>query len=222
MALSEAQVAELLGILTAPVTDFDCGTLCAPSHGGIPVCCHGETIQPVLYRAEFALLRRRSTMWSRHRGQGVNDAAELRPCEMFADCKGHTRCEREHRALSCRTFPFEPYLDHDDRLAGLVFVYDLMQLCPLIGSGHRIRDDFIEQCGRMFARLFEFDPDERELWAMQSRALRRSFGRAGAKIAVYRKDGVFPYPTSRESWRRARRRGEIPRAPIDDSTPATR
>ncbi len=216
MALTEAQISELHAILVAPVTDFDCGTLCAPENGGVPVCCHAQTILPVLYTAEFAVLERRTQLWSRYapRNDGEREmAAAMRPCETFGICKGHEHCERENRALSCRTFPFEPYFDHDGEFAGLVFAYDLAGLCPLIGSGHRIRADFVEQCLRMFARLFQFDAEETLIWRGNSQTLRRSFARSRAKLAVYRQDGVFAYPTARTDWRRGRRDGSLPSGP---------
>ncbi len=91
MALTEAQISELHAILVAPVTDFDCGTLCAPENGGVPVCCHAQTILPVLYTAEFAVLERRTQLWSRYapRNDGEREmAAAMRPCETFGICKG--------------------------------------------------------------------------------------------------------------------------------------
>ncbi|MCC6782724.1 MAG: hypothetical protein IT457_07750 [Planctomycetes bacterium] len=212
-ALSAAQIAELHALLTAPVTSFDCGTLCAPGNGGVPVCCQNHTIMPVLYAAEFALLERRSRMWTRYVPQNEGErelAAELRPCELFATCKGAAHCEREHRALSCRTFPFEPYLAHDDTLCGLVFAWDLAALCPLIGSGHRIEPRFLEQTLTAFTKLFAWAPDELELWRGNSRTLRRSFARSAARISVYRPDGVFAFPTARRTWRDEVRDGRLP------------
>ncbi len=200
MPLTEADLRELHGLLTAPVTTFDCGTLCAPGNGGVPVCCHAASVLPVLYRAELAMLRRRSDLWRRHVPAGLVDPqtqAALRPCETFAVCRGHQHCERHNRSLACRTFPFEPYLDHDGHFVGLVFAYDQTHLCPLITSGHAIGDDFVAQCCAMYRRLFELAPEEKLLYQGTSRTLRRLFGRLRAPIPVLTGRGTLAMPTHR-------------------------
>lgn len=191
-------------MLRSPVTSFDCGTLCAPTNGGVPVCCHAETILPVLYVAELALLQRRSDLWRRHVPAGDDGSLgqRARPGDVFAVCKGHRHCERDNRSLACRSFPFEPYLDHDDRLAGLVFAFEYASLCPLIAGAHDILPQFVAECEAMWRRLFALDADERRFYAGCSRTLRRQFGRLGAPIPVFTARGVVPMPTSR---RRARR-----------------
>ena len=99
MALTEPQVATLLRTLTAPVTKFDCGTLCAPGNGGVPVCCHAPSILPVLYKAELAMLQKRSELWRKHVPTGADAPLQqaARACDVFAVCKGHTHCERTYR-----------------------------------------------------------------------------------------------------------------------------
>jgi hypothetical protein len=206
MALTEPQVATLLRTLTAPVTKFDCGTLCAPGNGGVPVCCHAPSILPVLYKAELALLQKRSELWRQHVPTGA-DAPLLqaaRKCDVFAVCKGHTQCERDNRALACRTFPFEPYLDHDGHFVGIVFAYDMAHLCPLITSAHEIEADFVTQCCAMWRQLFASDDDERRFYAGLSCTLRRQFGRRGEACPVWTERGVLACPTSRRAKHRRR------------------
>lgn len=197
MPLTQRDIADLLATLQAPVTTFDCGTLCAPKNGGVPVCCHASSIVPVLYKAELALLRRRSDLWRKHVPVGVDAALRdrARACDVFAVCKGHTHCERDNRSLACRTFPFEPYLDHDDRFAGLVFAFEFSHLCPLITSDHEIRPDFIAQCSAMWRSMFHRDPAERAFHAGCSRTLRRQFGRMREPIPVFTEAGVVAMPT---------------------------
>jgi len=199
MPLTQRDIAELLDTLRAPVTTFDCGTLCAPKNGGVPVCCHAPSILPVLYTAELALLQRRSDLWRKHVPSG-DDAAlrhRARGCDVFAVCKGHTQCERDNRSLACRTFPFEPYLDHDGRFVGLVFAFEFSHLCPLITSDHEIRPDFVAQCCAMWRTMFERDADERAFYAGCSRTLRRQFGRMREPIPVFTENGIVAMPTRR-------------------------
>lgn len=196
---SGALFEELLGTLRSPITEFDCGTLCAPGNGGIPVCCHAESIVPVMYRAEYEVLRRRSDLWGPYRPRSDQDremVADARACEKFAECKGHEHCERENRSLACRTFPFEPYLDHYEELAGLVWYYDLKRLCPLIESKHRILPEFVEECLDMWGRLFEAMPEEVDYYFATSESLRRSFGQKKKRIPVYTRNGIRLMPTN--------------------------
>lgn len=202
--LTEAQAGELLATLQAPVTAFDCGTLCAPGNGGVPVCCHAPSVLPVLYKAELALLQKRSDLWRRHVPTGVDAGlrARARSCDVFAVCKGHTACERDNRALACRTFPFEPYLDHDDVFVGIVFAFEFASLCPLITSDHAIEPQFVAECCAMWRQLFAFDAAERAFYVGCSRTLRRQFGRRGERIPVFTERGVVAMPTRRGTRRR--------------------
>jgi hypothetical protein len=72
VSVTETQVAVLLRTLQTPVTRFDCGTLCAGGNGGEPVFCHAPSVLPVLYRAELALLQKRSDLWRQHVPTGTD------------------------------------------------------------------------------------------------------------------------------------------------------
>jgi hypothetical protein len=200
--LTQAQIAQLLDRLRSPVTAFDCGPLCAPGNGGVPVCCHAQSLVPVLYKAEFALLRRRSRLWRRFAPKTQAERAMLadgRPGDCFALCKGHLHCERENRSIACRTFPFEPYLDHDRKLAGLVFHYDFAHLCPLIRGGHVIEPQFVREAVAMWEQLFAFAASERALYFTASQSLRRSFGQKRRSIPVFTCEGLRDFPTRRST-----------------------
>ena len=195
-----SQIAELLETLTAPVTEFDCGTLCAPDNGGVPICCDKERIVPVLYTREYALLRKRSDLWRpfQPRTKQQRELGEdLRSCDRLCECKGVAHCERDNRSLACRTFPLEPYLDHDGELAGLVWNWDFDGTCPLVGSRHPVRADYIDQCLRMWEKAFGWSEDERQFYFEHSQTLRRSFGQKGRKIPVFTRQGRKRMPTRR-------------------------
>lgn len=207
---TKAQLEELLSILTAPVTSFDCGTLCAPDNGGVPVCCHSDLIVPVLYKAEYQLLRKRSELWHKFvpRTEQQKELGEdMRGCDMLAECKGAEFCERDNRSLACRTFPLEPYLDHDEELVGLVYNWDFKGTCPLVGSRHQILPEYIDQCLRMWEKAFEFSEDEKFFYVGHSERLRRSFGQRRKKIPVVTRTGTRRMPTARPGKRAAAARG---------------
>jgi hypothetical protein len=155
----------------------------------------------------LALRQKRSDLWRKHvpTGPDAHLRDQARGCDVFAVCKGHQHCEREHRSLACRTFPFEPYLDHDGEFVGIVFAFDQAHLCQLITSEHEISPEFVRQGCAMWRRMFELDAEERAFYAGCSRTLRRQFGRRGESIPVFSEHGVRALPTAR------RRRGHHPR-----------
>jgi hypothetical protein len=176
--LKQKDIPELLDLLQAPVTDFDCGTLCAPDNGGVPLCCHAESIVPVLYKVEMAVLKRRTDLWRKYmpRTQHQEDlGADMRGCDMLAVCKGAEHCERDNRSITCRTFPFEPYLDR-----------------------YRILPEFIDQCLNLWQRMFELSHRERMFYFKISQGMRRSFGQKHQRIPVITRDGVWSYAPQRD------------------------
>ena len=190
----------LLDLLQAPVTDFDCGQLCAPGNGGVPVCCHAAAVVPVLYEAELRVLQRRSSLWRRYEPGDARQkemVSEARPGDVFCVCRGVEHCERGNRSLACRTFPFEPYLDRDGELVGLVWGEDFRDLCPLITGPYPVRRDFVDQCLTLWERTFALSPAERDFYAEHSRTLRRSKGQRRESIRVLTRRGWRDYPAGR-------------------------
>jgi hypothetical protein len=196
------QIEELLATLHAPVTDFDCGTLCAPDNDGVPICCDRDRVVPVLFRSEYSLLRERSDLWRPFRARTEQQKTlreDMRGCDRLCECKGVAHCERDNRSLACRTFPFEPYLDHDGQLAGLVWNYDFEGVCPLVAAKYAIRADYIDQCLRMWGQAFAWSEDEWEFHFGHSESLRRSFGQKRRPIPVFTREGIVEMPTRREA-----------------------
>src|SRR6266498_1214807 len=90
-SISDLQSAEIRSIydgFDSSIAAFDCGQKCAPHNpSGKPFCCD---ISP----ADAATQLKSDT-----------------PKEMILLARlGPSRCEREARALSCRQFPFFPYV----------------------------------------------------------------------------------------------------------------
>ncbi|HPO57326.1 MAG TPA: hypothetical protein PLV53_00630 [Anaerolineaceae bacterium] len=125
----------------APVTEFDCGLLCAPHNpSGLPFCCDICQAVPVAYRQEWEYLRQNTGLW--HPWQGSEcpadpaDPADLReqtPDHMvLLACQGPAHCQRNFRAVSCRQFPFFPYITADDRFLGLACEWEFENMCWVI------------------------------------------------------------------------------------------
>jgi hypothetical protein len=193
-----AQVEELLSTLTVPVTEIDCGTLCAPDNDGVPICCDKSRIVPVLYKKEYQVLRARSDLWRPFRPENAQQrelGEDMRGCDKLCECKGVAHCERDNRSLACRTFPLEPYLDHDADLVGLVWNTDFDGTCPLVNSRHKVRADYIEQALTMWEKAFGWAPKEREFYMGHSQSMRRSYGQKRRKVPVFTVGGIRRMPT---------------------------
>ena len=59
--------ARIYEMFQAPISRYDCGRHCSPLNGGEPVCCSTDHAIPVVDRAEWDLLRRRTKLWHRYR-----------------------------------------------------------------------------------------------------------------------------------------------------------
>ncbi len=67
-------------------------------------------------------LRSRSKLWSIYEptdAAGREIVRDMHKDCRAVECKGPPFCERDNRSVSCRAFPFYPYMTKDDELIGL-------------------------------------------------------------------------------------------------------
>jgi len=174
---------------TAPMCSFDCGSLCAEDNGGIPACCNNDACAPIIYRDELRWLRSRTNVWRKRPARTDEDRREDAGIEkyiVYATCRGVTQCSRTYRSLTCRFFPFEPYIERSGRFAGLTYVYRCADTCPIIRDDvHQVHQRYVNQSIRVWEAVFDAYPSEHELYQDESRKLRRSFTRKLRPIRVF-------------------------------------
>jgi len=104
-------------------------------------------------------------------------------------CLGPSRCEREFRALSCRQFPFFPYVTSDYRFLGLAYEWQFESKCWVISNlsevTQKYRDEFIWTYDRLFA-LFQ---NEFENYAYHSEKLRAEFTGRKRRFPLLHRNG---------------------------------
>ncbi|MFP4520875.1 MAG: hypothetical protein ACLFQK_01890 [Fibrobacterota bacterium] len=189
-ALNDKIISELYRLLSVPMIDFDCGSLCAPQNGGVPECCDMDITVPVLYLDEYRWQQNKGSYWKPMPVETDEDF-ELadgidEECCVLAVCPGPASCLRKRRAFVCRTFPFDPYLDKSGAVKGLVFQYKMSDRCPLVGRPRKIFNDLYIRNSIMFwEKIFECLPEEKELYRKESIKLRRSFGARRKKIKIF-------------------------------------
>jgi len=172
----------------ANVTSFNCGKLCAPFNNGIPVCCDNNNHIPVLFTRELNWNRTESKQWRKLVPQDQEDkkmVGEIENYVKFCNCNGVARCERNYRSITCRLFPFEPYIQKKMFL-GMTYVYRSERDCPLIENKTApISQRFINQALNIWKELFSGYPGEWELYTEESASLRRRFKRKNRPIKVH-------------------------------------
>ena len=211
---SKLDFSALYELLDAPVTAFDCGQLCAPANGGVPVCCDHDKVIPVLYKGEFKMLMERTELW---RPWKAETRAEKKMKSELSDyalcvCKGAAFCERDNRSLNCRTFPFAPYFDHDGVLSGLVFDYEAAEgKCPLLDLPGVATRSYIEQSLDFWAAVCTADRSEAEFQWQECEKIRRVFGKKNQPVPVHVAAGIREFPTGKNEWRALREADKLPK-----------
>ena len=188
--ISEAELRRFYWLLSARMTDFDCGTLCAPANHGIPCCCDQKLTLPILYANEYRWQRRKSGFWRRTRPLDPEEEKVIGDLDAFyvaAKCAGLARCRRSRRALVCRMFPFEPHLDDKGGVLGITYQYEAADRCPLVGRrASAYNPAYIRNSVMFWQEILCLLPREREMYRRESRKLRRRFKRAGKRVQVFR------------------------------------
>ncbi len=118
-------------------------------------------------------------------------------------CLGPDACQRPYRAVSCRQFPFLPYLTADWRLIGLAYEWEFEQTCWVISNLGQVTDAYCREFLQFYERLFEVWPEEFNSYLARSEELRQRFISVGRRIPLLHRNGGC-YLLSPASERRQR------------------
>ena len=196
----------------APVTDVDCGQMCAPHNpSGKPFCCDICHAVPAAYREEWDYLQPRTDLWHTYRGDECageqNDPAALladTPEHMLLlACLGPAHCQRDFRAISCRQFPFFPYISVDYRFVGLAYEWEFENTCWVISNLGRVTDAYRQEFVATYDAMFEQYPQDFDSYAILSDQVRARFIEKRRRIPLLHRNGGY-YLISPASGRRAR------------------
>ena len=187
----------------APIARLDCGGKCAPHNpSGKPFCCDICQAVPAAYKSEWAYLQPNTDLWHVWRGDECENPLSARErARLQADtpesmvllaCLGPERCQREFRALSCRQFPFFPYVTADYRFVGLAYEWEFESKCWVISNLGRVSARYREEFVRAYDRLFALFQDEFESYAARSEEMRAHFLEQKRRIPIlHRNGGVY-------------------------------
>ncbi len=182
----------------APVTVLDCGLMCAPHNPrGIPFCCDICCAVPVAYKSEWQYLRSSTSLWHNWRGDECADEKSNRtellqqtPAHLcLLACRGVEFCERSNRAVSCRQFPFFPYITSDYRFIGLTYDWEFTTRCWVISNLHLVTDAYRNEFILTFDRLFETWLEDLDCYAELSAETREHYKARHRRIPLLHRDG---------------------------------
>ncbi len=188
--LTEKQLERFYRLLSVRMTEFDCGKFCAPKNDGIPVCCENEYVTPLLFHEEYRWHRQKSKFWKRASLKNkdirkmVDESASY---YVYAFCPGPGDCQRTKRSIVCRTFPFEPQVDKNGKVLGLVYINTGTENCSLIGQPQKAYNPkYIANSIKFWQELLDLYPPEKELYIDESRKRERRYKRKGKRLKVFR------------------------------------
>ena len=175
---------------SASATKIDCGSLCAGNNGGVPVCCSNNLHVPLLFSTELQWhIQNKNSMWKKRVSKTKLDKKQEAECSdhlVYCHCDGARHCKRSKRSLTCRFFPFEPYISEGGVLIGITYMYRAKKDCPLIDNPDAgISKAYIRQAIKTWKLVFEQFPEEFDLYYENSRMLQRSFKRKQQTLKVF-------------------------------------
>jgi hypothetical protein len=200
--LAATEIRALYAGLAAPIAALDCGQECAQHNPhGKPFCCDICHAVPAAYTSEWAYLEKNTNLWHKWRGaecaesNGAADQARLAeetPASMLLlACLGPAHCQRDFRALSCRQFPFFPYVTADYRFLGLAYDWEFEPICWVISNLAQVTDEYRHQFIQTFDRLFALFQDEFDSYALRAEQMRAYFVAHKRRIPILHRDGGF-------------------------------
>lgn len=214
-SMTELGGEELRGLydgFDAPLTSLDCGLKCAPYNpGGKPFCCDICHAVPAAYNSEWKYFQGNTELWHTYHGTecgdgvgGLNRIKNDTPDGMvLLACLGPRQCQRDFRALSCRQFPFFPYVSSDYRFMGLASEWEFEDRCWVASNLARVTKRYRDEFVRTYDRLFALFQDEFENYAYHSERLRAFHaGKSRRFVLLHRNGGYYLVSPRSERMRR--------------------
>lgn len=200
MSIHIDDIASLYAGFQSPLSALDCGDKCAPyNERGVPFCCDTRHAVPSAYQAEWEYLKANTNMWHLVDEQTAaippEDAtrlkAELPSDQVLVECQGYALCQRNYRVLTCRAFPFFPYVQSNGELIGLSYYWEYRHRCWIISNLHVVTPEYLAQFVLTYERLFQKMPQEQDNFAYHAEEVRRGFARQRRRITLLHRDGHF-------------------------------
>jgi hypothetical protein len=91
---------------------------------------------------------------------------------VLMECLGPEQCQRGYRALTCRQFPFFPYIDSQGNFLGISHYWEYEEVCWVINHLEVVTPEYIRQFVQAFEFIFSRMPEEFENYKTHSEVSR--------------------------------------------------
>ena len=199
--LQPADIRALYGGFNSTIAELDCGKKCAPHNpSGKPFCCDICQAVPAAYKSEWKYLEPNIDLWHKWRADECEETTPAETAHLKADvpegmvllsCLGPSLCQRDFRALSCRQFPFFPYVTSDYRFIGLAYEWQFEPICWVISNLASVTQRYREEFLRTYDRIFALFQEEFEHYAYHSELLRTEFIRRRKRFPLLHRGGGY-------------------------------
>ncbi len=199
--LTPADLRALYDGFDSPIAALDCGKKCVPHNpSGKPFCCDICHAVPAAYTSEWETLSGTTDLWHRYRGGECESQPSLEPAESVPDshlppgmlplaCLGPDRCQRPNRVLSCRAFPFFPYISSDGLILGLAIEWEFESVCWVISNLARVTDEYRAAFLRTFDHLLALFDEVFENYAYHSERMRAYYTSEKRRFPLLHRNG---------------------------------
>jgi len=192
-----------------PIATLDCGKKCAPHNpSGKPFCCDICHAIPAAYTSEWDYLSETTGLWHRYRGDECASApgtsmslstdpepagsvsdSNLPPSMIPLACLGPSLCQRPNRILSCRAFPFFPYIHSDGRILGLAIEWEFESVCWVISNLSQVTEEYRAAFLQTFDHLLALFDDVFENYAYHSERMRAYYTLQKRRFPLLHRNG---------------------------------
>ncbi len=157
--IAAEEFAGLYARFQAPLAALDCGQRCAPyNEGGAPFCCDTRHAVPAAYLAEWSYLQANTDLWHLWEGRTLGETEQLEALapegQVLIACLGYQLCQRDFRSLTCRAFPFFPYLTRQGQFIGLSVYWEYEECCWVINNLQVVSGDSGKNLSRISTRFY--------------------------------------------------------------------
>ena len=197
--LAPSDIRRLYDGFDSPIAALDCGRKCAQHNpSGKPFCCDICHAVPAAYQSEWKYVEQNTQLWHAWRGDECDGTTVEERAHLESDtprnmillaCLGPSQCEREFRALSCRQFPFFPYVTSDYRFLGLAYEWGFESKCWVISNLSEVTQQYRQEFVRTYDNLFALFQEEFENYAYHSEKLRLEFSQRKKRFPLLHRNG---------------------------------
>ena len=161
-----------------PITHFDCGEKCSPyNEYGVPFCCDIRHAVPSAYHHEWIYLKENTDLWHIWDSENLINGNHIRSItpddQVLIECLGYKHCQRSFRSITCRAFPFFPYITLSGDFIGMSYYWQYEERCWVVNNLDHVSNNFRQGFQLAYDKLFNYHPQDFDNFRYHSIVMRR-------------------------------------------------